>query len=252
MTNDQRPPCLNSQTLKVLVKPAGPHHRASLSEELSAAKTSSTGADTSREVLNVVTGISSSKVDRRVWRKPKAGNQIHPPSPGCCIGWWRRGCRTVKRLSPREPSPCAQSAAGLRPSLALQRFAGEGVTGCAGGNRGARDGRAAGCRGLCWPGGCWCGQDPSRLRFDHVRYEARAIPADRPGVIAQAIPLVWLPTTRQQKQGSVHLRNHERGRMDGFKVASAPDPVRGRPSAASAQAGEACAHAPGHQCAAGL
>ena len=51
---DQRPPFLNSQTLKVLVKPAGPHHRDKRSGWLNAAKTSSAVAGISREVLNVV------------------------------------------------------------------------------------------------------------------------------------------------------------------------------------------------------
>jgi len=39
MTNDHRPPFVNSQTLNVLVNPAGPHHRARRSGRLKAAKT---------------------------------------------------------------------------------------------------------------------------------------------------------------------------------------------------------------------
>ena len=58
MMNDQRPPFLNSQTLKVLVKPAGPHHRDKGSGWLNAAKTCSAVAGISREVLNEVTGFS--------------------------------------------------------------------------------------------------------------------------------------------------------------------------------------------------
>jgi len=53
MTKDQRPPFLNSQTLKVLVKPAGPYHRAKRSGSLIAAKTCSMVAKISRDVLNV-------------------------------------------------------------------------------------------------------------------------------------------------------------------------------------------------------
>jgi len=56
---DQRPPFLNSQTLKVLVKPAGPHHRDKRSGWLNAAKTCSTVAGISREVLNGVTNFLS-------------------------------------------------------------------------------------------------------------------------------------------------------------------------------------------------
>ena len=55
---DQRPPFLNSQTLKVLVKPAGPHHRDKRSGWLKAAKTCSTVAGISRDVLKVVIGFS--------------------------------------------------------------------------------------------------------------------------------------------------------------------------------------------------
>jgi hypothetical protein len=50
MTNDHFPPFLNSQTLKVLVKPAGPHHRAKRFGLLTAAKTCSGVAGISREV----------------------------------------------------------------------------------------------------------------------------------------------------------------------------------------------------------
>jgi hypothetical protein len=64
MMKDQRPPFLNSQTLKVLVKPAGPHHRDKRSGWLNAAKTSSTVAGISRNVLNVVTGCSVSSQGR--------------------------------------------------------------------------------------------------------------------------------------------------------------------------------------------
>jgi hypothetical protein len=56
---DHRPPFLNSQTLKVLVKPAGPHHRAKRSESLMAAKTCSTVVGISPDVLNVVTAFSA-------------------------------------------------------------------------------------------------------------------------------------------------------------------------------------------------
>jgi hypothetical protein len=56
---DQRPPFLNSQTLKVVVKPAGPHHRAKRSGSLIAAKTCSTVAGISRDVLNVVIEFSA-------------------------------------------------------------------------------------------------------------------------------------------------------------------------------------------------
>jgi hypothetical protein len=62
MIKDQRPPFLNSQTLKVLVKPAGPHHRDKRSGSLIAAKTYSTVAGISREVLNVVIGFFVSEV----------------------------------------------------------------------------------------------------------------------------------------------------------------------------------------------
>src|SRR4051812_37311071 len=54
MTKDQRPPVLNSQMLNVLVKPAGPHHRAKRFGSLNAAKTCSTVAGISREVLKVI------------------------------------------------------------------------------------------------------------------------------------------------------------------------------------------------------
>jgi hypothetical protein len=53
MVKDQRPPFLNSQILKVLVKPAGPRHRAKRSG-WNAAKTCSTVAEILRDVLNVV------------------------------------------------------------------------------------------------------------------------------------------------------------------------------------------------------
>jgi len=62
MIKDQRPPFLNSQTLKVLVKPFGPHHRDKRSGSLIAAKTCSTVAGISRDVLNVVIGFSVSAV----------------------------------------------------------------------------------------------------------------------------------------------------------------------------------------------
>src|SRR5271168_3443340 len=57
MMRDQRPPFLNSQTLKVLVKPAGPHHRTRRAGSRMAAKTSSTVAGISRDVLNVLIGF---------------------------------------------------------------------------------------------------------------------------------------------------------------------------------------------------
>ena len=57
MMKDHRPPFLNSQTLKILVKPAGPHHRDKRSGWLNAAKTSSAVAGISRDVLNVVIGF---------------------------------------------------------------------------------------------------------------------------------------------------------------------------------------------------
>ena len=62
ITNDHRPPDLNSQTLNVLVNPAGPHQRANLCGSLNAANTSSGDAGISREVRNVVfsLGLSSS------------------------------------------------------------------------------------------------------------------------------------------------------------------------------------------------
>ena len=59
MVKDHRPPFLNSQTLKVLVNPAGPHHRDKRSGSLIAAKTCSTVAGISRDVLNVVIGLSA-------------------------------------------------------------------------------------------------------------------------------------------------------------------------------------------------
>src|SRR5688500_15949685 len=52
IVNDQRPPDLNSQILKEFVNPAGPHHRASLSGSLNAAKTCSGVEAISREVWN--------------------------------------------------------------------------------------------------------------------------------------------------------------------------------------------------------
>ena len=60
MTKDQRPPFLNSQTLKVLVKPAGPHQRDRRSGWLIAAKTCSGVAGISRDVLKVLIGFSNS------------------------------------------------------------------------------------------------------------------------------------------------------------------------------------------------
>jgi hypothetical protein len=54
MMRDHRPPFLNSQTLKVLVKPAGPHHRDKRSGSLIAAKTCPTVAGIARDVSNVV------------------------------------------------------------------------------------------------------------------------------------------------------------------------------------------------------
>jgi hypothetical protein len=60
MTKDHRPPFLNSHTSKVLVKPAGPHHRDKRSGWRIAAKTWSTVAGISREVLNIVIGFSVS------------------------------------------------------------------------------------------------------------------------------------------------------------------------------------------------
>ena len=62
MMKDQRPPSLNSQTLKVLVKPAGPHHRDKRSGSLIAAKTCYAVAGISRDVLNVVIGFFVSAV----------------------------------------------------------------------------------------------------------------------------------------------------------------------------------------------
>jgi hypothetical protein len=59
MTKDQRPPFLNSQTLKVLVNPAGPHHRARRSGWLKAAKTCSGVAGISRNALKVFISFSS-------------------------------------------------------------------------------------------------------------------------------------------------------------------------------------------------
>src|SRR5258705_10499993 len=53
MVKDHRPPFLNSQTLKVFVKPAGPHHRARRSDWLNAANTCSRVAGISHDVLNV-------------------------------------------------------------------------------------------------------------------------------------------------------------------------------------------------------
>ncbi len=51
MTNDQRPPFVNSQMSKVFVNPAGPHQRASISGSLNAAKTCSGDAPISRAAL---------------------------------------------------------------------------------------------------------------------------------------------------------------------------------------------------------
>ena len=56
---DQCPPFLNSQTLNVLVKPAGPRHRAKRSGWLIAAKTCSMVTAISRDALNVVVGLLS-------------------------------------------------------------------------------------------------------------------------------------------------------------------------------------------------
>src|SRR5438552_1429581 len=58
ITNDHRPPDLNSQTLNVLVNPAGPHQRANLCVSLNAANTWFSGAAISREVRNVVIDVS--------------------------------------------------------------------------------------------------------------------------------------------------------------------------------------------------
>jgi hypothetical protein len=53
MVKVQRPPTLKSQTLKVLVKPAGPHHLANRSGSAIAAKTRPTAAGISRDVRKV-------------------------------------------------------------------------------------------------------------------------------------------------------------------------------------------------------